>query len=133
MQIKKSNNYIGLITALIFMIGLTITAFLYQSKKVAEIDKAQNEFKAQASLRAKDIESEFMRSFFQVSSIANLFSSSTWVTHDEFNVFINSVFPIFFPLYSGSINNISKFWSATPRKPTIFPLFLIHLNSTASK
>jgi two-component system sensor histidine kinase/response regulator len=95
MTIKNTNTYSWLMTALILIIGLATTAFMYQTKKDEEIAKAQNDFKLEASLRAKDIQSEFMRSFFQVASIANLFASSSWVSHQEFSYFLTSVYPIF--------------------------------------
>ncbi|MGJ8691287.1 MAG: response regulator [Thalassotalea sp.] len=95
MSKKIANTHSWLITSLIFVIGLATTAFLYQTKKAEKIIKAQNDFKLEASLRAKDIQSEFMRSFFQVSSIANLFASSNWVSHQEFTNFLTSVFPVF--------------------------------------
>lgn len=95
MQNKVSHIQIWGVTTFIFILGLVITTYLYQSKKVEEIAQAQSEFKLEASLRSKDIQSKFMRSFFQVSSLANLFASSTWVSHQEFMSFISSVFPSF--------------------------------------
>ncbi|XQW83532.1 response regulator [Thalassotalea piscium] len=49
-----------------------------------------------AEVHAKDIEASFNRSFFQVSSVANLFSSSSnWVDFSEFSEFVSRVFPDF--------------------------------------
>jgi signal transduction histidine kinase/CheY-like chemotaxis protein len=80
---------------LIFIAGLLVTAFFYQDKRQENIDAAEQDFNRHATLRAKDIESEISRSFFQIESVANLFASSNWVSNSEFAGFVNRVFPNF--------------------------------------
>ncbi len=71
------------------------TYWLYQNK-LTEVQQASLAvFEKEAELRAKDIESEFKRSFFQVASVGNLFSSSSWVDHQEFIHFVERVYPEF--------------------------------------
>ncbi|MER2491088.1 response regulator [Catenovulum sediminis] len=79
----------------VLLVGLFITYGLYHSKHQQELRNAQLEFKQLAIARVRDIEAEFKRSYFQVASIANLFSSSDWVSQAEFTEFVERVFPIF--------------------------------------
>ncbi len=83
------------VSFLIIVTGFAIT-FIYTYR---EISKAHEitvaEFAQRAGLRANDIEAALNRYFFQVESVANLFSSSDWVSSQEFNEFIRQVFPDF--------------------------------------
>lgn len=86
-------NRAWIFAALIFLIGLLITHYLYHVKFEEQLEKSQSEFKAQAHLRVQDIKSNLNRSYFQVASIANLFASSNWVSFGEFSDYISAVFP----------------------------------------
>ncbi|MDO6719583.1 response regulator [Psychrosphaera sp. 1_MG-2023] len=84
-----------ILTLIVFLLGLAGTFYLYDLKQAQERMNANVEFQSQANLRARDISSEFNRSFFQVTSVANLFASSNWVNYVEFSNFIESVYPTF--------------------------------------
>ena len=77
------------------LLGMLATYWLYQSKYNEVQQRSLAVFEKEAELRAKDIEAEFKRSFFQVASVGNLFSSSSWVDHREFIYFVERVFPEF--------------------------------------
>jgi len=91
MLLKKS-NYSALI---VLVFGILCSGYLYQSALTQEQNDTYNKYQQRAEIHAKDIEAEFKRSFFQVSSVANLFASSTWVNYAEFEGFVKRVFPDF--------------------------------------
>jgi signal transduction histidine kinase/CheY-like chemotaxis protein len=91
MLLKKS-NYSALI---VLVFGILCSGYLYQSALTQEQNDTYVKYQQRAEIHAKDIEAEFKRSFFQVSSVANLFASSTWVNFAEFELFVKRVFPNF--------------------------------------
>ncbi|MDU0353327.1 CHASE domain-containing protein [Paraglaciecola aquimarina] len=80
---------------LVLLIGILCSSNIYRTALSNEKADTVNKLQQHAATNAKDIETEFRRSFFQVSAVANLFASSTWVTNAEFVAFINRVFPDF--------------------------------------
>ncbi|AWB68623.1 hypothetical protein C2869_20475 [Saccharobesus litoralis] len=84
-----------LVAIALFLLGLVATSIVYQVKLTSEKEQSQTRFKIEANLRAKDIEAEFNRSYFQIASVGNLFISSQWVSHQEFLDFVAQVFPSF--------------------------------------
>ena len=93
---KLSPNKRSLVTALaIFIIGMLISYAIYFSMVESKRSQSIATFEHEAKLRAKDIEAELKRSFFQIASVGNLFSSSNWVSHQEFLGFVERVFPEF--------------------------------------
>lgn len=88
-----SNSII--ITLVVFIFGIAITHYFYHNKKSQQLSVAQASLQQKAQMRVKDIEAAFNRSYFQVASIANLFSSSEWVSFEEYVGFINKVYPSF--------------------------------------
>lgn len=89
--LKKSNYY----SSIILVFGIICSGYMYQSGLTKERNDTYNKYQQRAEVHAKDIEADFKRSFFQVSSVANLFSSSSWVSYAEFSDFVTRVFPDF--------------------------------------
>ncbi|GAC21251.1 response regulator [Paraglaciecola arctica] len=89
--VKKSNYY----ALLVLVIGIICSGYLYQSAITKERNETYTKHQQRAEIHAKDIEAEFKRSFFEVSSVANLFSSSSWVSYSEFVGFVKRVVPNF--------------------------------------
>ncbi|WP_158972799.1 response regulator [Paraglaciecola sp. L3A3] len=85
----KNPQYYSLI---ILVVGVLSSGYLYQTALTQEQSNTYNKYQQRAQIHAKDIEAEFKRSFFQVSSVANLFASSSWVSYKEFEEFVKSVF-----------------------------------------
>ena len=79
----------------VLIIGMTGLIVLYSLSLESGQKAAYDKYQQRAELKSKDIEAEIKRSFFQVSSIANLYSSSTWVSHSEYAQFVTRVFPNF--------------------------------------
>lgn len=77
---------------IVLTIGMLCSIFMYQSAVTKEKDVTLDKYQNRAKIYAKDIEAEFTRSFFQVSSVANLFASSSWVNSVEFSAFVTRVF-----------------------------------------
>ncbi len=77
------------------MAGFFLSLSFYQWGIENEKSQTHLKYQQRAEVHAKDIEAEFKRSFYQVSSIANLFSSSSWITHLEFTDFISRVYSSF--------------------------------------
>ncbi|MCF2947858.1 response regulator [Paraglaciecola aquimarina] len=88
----KNPKYYSLI---VLFFGVLCTSYMYHLGLIKEQNETYVKYQQRAKIHAKDIEAEFKRSFFQVSSVANLFSSSTWVSYAEFEEFITRVFPDF--------------------------------------
>lgn len=88
----KNPRYYSLI---VLVFGYLCSGYMYQTALTKERDESYNKYQQRAEINAKDIEAEIKRSFFQVSSVANLFSSSTWVNYAEFSEFVQRVFPNF--------------------------------------
>ncbi|MGJ8679766.1 response regulator [Paraglaciecola sp.] len=88
----KNSKYYSLI-ALVF--GFFCSGYIYYLALNQEKTNLLTHYQQRAEINAKDIEAELKRSFFQVSSIANLFSSSSYVSYAEFEEFITRVFPNF--------------------------------------
>ena len=80
---------------IVLIIGIMCSVFMYQSAVTKEKSITLDKYQQRAKIYAKDIEAEFQRSFFQISSVANLFTSSSWVNYAEFSEFVNRVFPEF--------------------------------------
>ena len=89
----KSNQY----ALLVFVVGSILVGLSYQQALKSEKNRVYEQYQQRAEVHAKDIEAEFKRSFFQVASVANLFSSSSWVSFTEFSEFVSRVFPDFPP------------------------------------
>ncbi|MDT0604446.1 response regulator [Thalassotalea castellviae] len=85
----------ALIALSVLIISLTGLIILYSYSLKNEKQAVYEKYQQRAELQTKDIEAEIKRSFFQVSSIANLYSSSGWVSHSEFSQFVRRVFPNF--------------------------------------
>ena len=88
-DINKSTIY----ALCVFFIGIIGSSYFYQAALKKEHSDIYQQFLQRAEVHAKDIEADFQRSFVQISSVANLFSSSQWVTYSEFKEFISLVFP----------------------------------------
>ena len=86
---KKPNIYALIVLITGTICSLLIYKFMLQKEKSVVYEK----YLQRAEVHTKDIEAEFKRSFLQVSSVANLFSSSGWVTYAEFSEFVNRVLP----------------------------------------
>jgi two-component system, sensor histidine kinase and response regulator len=85
----------ALIALTVLIIGLTSLTILYSYLLNSEKQAVYEKYQQRAELQTKDIEAEIHRSFFKVSSIANFYSSSGWVSHSEFSQFVRRVFPNF--------------------------------------
>lgn len=77
----------------VFFLGIIGSSYLYQAALKKEQNSIYQKYQQRAQVHAKDIEADLQRSFIQISSVANLFSSSQWVTYSEFSDFIYLVFP----------------------------------------
>lgn len=80
---------------LVFVAGSILSGFYaYHSKQLAN-QFVKEEFLNRAEMRASDIQAALQRNFLQVSSVANFFVSSDWVSYHEFHGFIEQVFEQF--------------------------------------
>jgi two-component system, sensor histidine kinase and response regulator len=91
LRINKSISY----AFISLILGFVITAMFYQNNRQVNLNASIDEFNQHAASRARDIQSELSRSFFQVESVANLFTSSSWVDAEEFKGFVERVFSNF--------------------------------------
>ncbi|MEP3414729.1 MAG: CHASE domain-containing protein, partial [Gilvibacter sp.] len=91
---------------IVLLIGTVFSAFMYQSALTKQKESTLNQYQNRAKIYAKDIEAEFSRSYFQISSVANLFASSNWVSYAEFTAFVTRVFREF--PEGRRISNISR-------------------------
>lgn len=84
-----------LVPLLIMLIGCAISFVLFQQFQTFEQDRAVTRLSATAEEQARNLESAFNRRLLQIASIANMFSTSQWVSDDEFSQLINLVYPDF--------------------------------------
>lgn len=81
-----------LAAAIIFILGMIVTLISYlKAHQSAEI-QALGVYQRQADEQAKHITSSFKRRTFQISALGNLFTSSNWVSYQEFLGYIHQVF-----------------------------------------
>lgn len=95
MKLQLKNKFTqkpNLYAFIVLVFGLLCSGYWYQTAITKERNDTYIKYQQRAEIHAKDIEAEFKRSFFQVSSVANLFSSSTWVSYSEFAEFVQKVF-----------------------------------------
>jgi len=86
---------IKLVPLIILMIGSLISLVLYQKFQSFEQERVEARMSATAEAQALNLESAFNRRLLQVASIANMFSTSQWVTDEEFRQLVALVYPDF--------------------------------------
>lgn len=80
---------------LLLLLGSALSFFLYLQFKQAEEQKAVAEIRLTAEQHAKNIEASLKRRLMQITSVANLFTTSNWVSDKEFNQLIELVYTDF--------------------------------------
>ncbi|WP_417449768.1 response regulator [Kordiimonas sp.] len=80
---------------LILLVGSAISLALFQKFHTVERELTTATFSAKVAEQARNIEAAFNRRLLQVASVANLFSSSKWVTEEEFKRLIQLVYSEF--------------------------------------
>lgn len=79
----------------LLLLGSALSFFLFLQFKHAEQQKAVAEIRLTAGQHAKNIEASLKRRLMQITSVANLFTTSVWVTDEEFNQLIELVYTDF--------------------------------------
>ncbi len=80
---------------IILLIGGTLSLVLFQKFQAFEQERTVTRLAATAEEQARNLESAFNRRLLQIASIANMFSTSQWVSDEEFNNLITLVYPDF--------------------------------------
>ncbi len=86
---------IKLVPFIIMLIGGLISFTLFQKFQSFEQERLQARLSATAEEQALNLESAFNRRLLQVASIANMFSTSQWVSDEEFSRLVALVYPDF--------------------------------------
>lgn len=92
---KAKSMQLAIAPAVVFVVGLAASIFLYQKLQADQARETRTQYEQRATSRAVDIKEAMERRALQVASIAHLFATSEWVTLKEFNGLVDLVYSEF--------------------------------------
>ena len=92
---RKEKIFADLVFVSLVVLGFCVVWYIYKLQTNAEAESAKTRFETHARTHVAHIQADIDRRFMQITSIANMFASSSWVSKQEFARMIDLVYKNF--------------------------------------